>query len=391
MRQADVTPLVEEPEPDVSGLVDHPRQPGRRASGSIASRRSRATCPSARSGRVAPLRRDTGDGWPGALAAAGAAAAAARADRDRGAAAGPSAGVASPGAASAGACKRADGPERVFGEWWQRDAELVAVRDYFRVEDEAGERFWLFRAGDGEDAGDRLAALVPARRVRMSGRATPNCRCTSHFSFLRGASSCEELFAQAAVARHRGARPSSTATRLAGIVRAHEAAKATGVRLIVGCRLDLTDGTSVLVYPTDRAGLCPALPAAVARQEARRQGEVPSRLGRSRRLWRGPDRRPRAGPGRRRSAPLRLRRLREAFGDRAYLALTLRRRPNDQLRLHELSNLAARCGCRPSSPTTCCSTSPARRILQDVVTCIRAQLHHRRRSASGASATPTAI
>jgi protein ImuB len=48
--------------------------------------------------------------------------------------------------------KRADGPERVFGEWWKRDAELAAVRDYFQVEDEAGERFWLYRAGDGEDA-----------------------------------------------------------------------------------------------------------------------------------------------------------------------------------------------------------------------------------------------
>ena len=46
----------------------------------------------------------------------------------------------------------ADGPERVFGEWWKRDAELAAVRDYFRIEDEAGERFWIFRAGDGEDA-----------------------------------------------------------------------------------------------------------------------------------------------------------------------------------------------------------------------------------------------
>jgi len=46
---------------------------------------------------------------------------------------------------------RADGPERVFGEWWQRDAELVAVRDYFQVEDEAGDRFWIYRAGDGED------------------------------------------------------------------------------------------------------------------------------------------------------------------------------------------------------------------------------------------------
>ncbi len=46
--------------------------------------------------------------------------------------------------------KRADGPERIFGEWWKRDAELEAVRDYFAVEDDAGERFWLFRQGDGE-------------------------------------------------------------------------------------------------------------------------------------------------------------------------------------------------------------------------------------------------
>lgn len=44
----------------------------------------------------------------------------------------------------------ADGPERIRGEWWKRDAELATVRDYFRVEDEAGERYWIFRAGDGE-------------------------------------------------------------------------------------------------------------------------------------------------------------------------------------------------------------------------------------------------
>jgi protein ImuB len=47
--------------------------------------------------------------------------------------------------------KRADGPERVFGEWWKRDPELAAVRDYFRLEDDAGERYWVYRAGDGED------------------------------------------------------------------------------------------------------------------------------------------------------------------------------------------------------------------------------------------------
>lgn len=44
---------------------------------------------------------------------------------------------------------RGDGPERITGEWWRRPQEADGVRDYFRVEDEAGERFWLFRRGDG--------------------------------------------------------------------------------------------------------------------------------------------------------------------------------------------------------------------------------------------------
>jgi len=47
--------------------------------------------------------------------------------------------------------RRADGPERVFGEWWKAEAELARSRDYFQVEDEGGERFWIFRDGDGED------------------------------------------------------------------------------------------------------------------------------------------------------------------------------------------------------------------------------------------------
>jgi protein ImuB len=47
--------------------------------------------------------------------------------------------------------KSADGPERIFGEWWQRTSEWAAVRDYFIVEDDAGERLWIFRSGDGVD------------------------------------------------------------------------------------------------------------------------------------------------------------------------------------------------------------------------------------------------
>ena len=112
----------------------------------------------------------------------------------------------------------------------------------------------------------------------MSGPRYAELQVTSHFSFLRGASSCEELFATAAIL---GVEALAVVDRnsLAGVVRAHEAAKATGVRLVVGCRLDLSDGESVLVYPTDRGCLCATVSAAVAREEARRQGEVRSRLG----------------------------------------------------------------------------------------------------------------
>ncbi len=44
---------------------------------------------------------------------------------------------------------RADGPERIADEWWQPAASgaIDAIRDYYRVEDEEGRRFWLFRAG----------------------------------------------------------------------------------------------------------------------------------------------------------------------------------------------------------------------------------------------------
>jgi protein ImuB len=45
----------------------------------------------------------------------------------------------------------ADGPERVYGEWWRHAEERGSVRDYFQVEEEGGGRFWVYRRGDGED------------------------------------------------------------------------------------------------------------------------------------------------------------------------------------------------------------------------------------------------
>src|ERR1019366_3327346 len=162
---------------------------------------------------------------------------------------------------------------------------------------------------------------------------------------------------------------SSTAVRLPASS-ARMKRRKTGVRLIVGCRLDLADGMSVLVYPTNRpayARLCRLLSLG-----KKRGGKARCRLDWSDVVAYGEGLIAVLIPGEAdESCALHLRRLREAFGDRAYLALTLRRRPNDALRLHELSNMAA----QARGPTVVTNDIlfhvPARRILQDVVTCIR--------------------
>ncbi|HEX6443422.1 MAG TPA: PHP domain-containing protein, partial [Stellaceae bacterium] len=75
---------------------------------------------------------------------------------------------------------------------------------------------------------------------------------TSNFSFLRGASHPDELVVTAAALGHR-AIAITDRNSVAGIVRAHHAAKIVGIRLVIGVRLDLADGTSLLAYPQDRA------------------------------------------------------------------------------------------------------------------------------------------
>src|SRR5262245_60042504 len=75
---------------------------------------------------------------------------------------------------------------------------------------------------------------------------------TSNFSFLRGASHPHEMVGQAA---QLGLAAIGIADRntLAGVVRAHQAAKEYGIRLLVGARLVTTDGFEAVCYPSDRA------------------------------------------------------------------------------------------------------------------------------------------
>src|ERR1700753_96792 len=75
---------------------------------------------------------------------------------------------------------------------------------------------------------------------------------TTNYSFLRGASHIEELVARAAILGMKAIAVNDR-NSLAGILPGHQPGREPGIRLIVGCRLDLADGPSVLVYPTSRA------------------------------------------------------------------------------------------------------------------------------------------
>ena len=74
---------------------------------------------------------------------------------------------------------------------------------------------------------------------------------TTNFSFQRGGSHPDEFVAQAAVLGYKEIAIADRNT-LAGIVRAYVAAKKAGIRLIIGCRLELIDGPPLLAYPTDK-------------------------------------------------------------------------------------------------------------------------------------------
>jgi error-prone DNA polymerase len=76
---------------------------------------------------------------------------------------------------------------------------------------------------------------------------------TTNFSFLRGAAHPEELAFEAKALGLAGIGVADRNT-LAGVVRAHAAAKEAGLRLIIGARLVFRDGTpDILCYPKNRA------------------------------------------------------------------------------------------------------------------------------------------
>ncbi len=77
--------------------------------------------------------------------------------------------------------------------------------------------------------------------------------CLSNFTFLRGASHAEEL-AERAAALGYTALAITDECSLSGIVRAHEAAKDAGLKLIVGSEMQLADGPKLVLLATNREG-----------------------------------------------------------------------------------------------------------------------------------------
>ena len=196
---------------------------------------------------------------------------------------------------------------------------------------------------------------------------------TSNYSFLRGGSHVEELMLQARALGY-DAIAVTDRNSLAGIARAHHRASELGIRLVVGVRLDLRDAPSLLVYPTDRAAyarLCRLLSRGKGRAG---KGGCDLSWSDLAELSDGllavllPERPLEALDD---ALPAELDRLRAVFGDRAWCALTLERRPNDRARLHRTAALCRAAGVAAVATGDVLYHVPDRRILQDVVTCIR--------------------
>jgi error-prone DNA polymerase len=192
---------------------------------------------------------------------------------------------------------------------------------------------------------------------------------TSNFTFLRGGSHPEELVATAKALGHEAIAVADTNT-LAGVVRAHIAAKEVGIKFLVGTRLDLQDAPKLLAYPTTRAAygrLCRLLTLGQRRTEkgqctlflddvaAHADGLIFIALPCERDFKR------------------QLLRIRKTLPKptRLYLAARHSYRGNDRARIEALAQLAARTKIPLVATDAVLYHAAHRRPLQDVLTCVR--------------------
>ena len=242
-------------------------------------------------------------------------------------------------------------------------------------------------SGDGIDGVDRDTpggrpprALEVAGRMRVAANddvpaetfpAYAELHCLSDFSFLRGAASAEELFTRAVRCGYEALAITDECS-LAGIVRAYEASRASGMKLVVGSEFRLEDGLRLVLLVQTLAGytqLCELI--TLARRAA---GKGSYRLTRADvqaqfhntppgvfALWLS------ACEANREQGVW----LREVFGARAFLAVELHREEDDDARLSSLLALAHDLQLPALASGDVHMDVRRQRVLQDTMTAIR--------------------
>jgi error-prone DNA polymerase len=193
--------------------------------------------------------------------------------------------------------------------------------------------------------------------------------CKTNFSFLQGASHPEELVARTAELGY-AALAITDVNSLAGVVRAHVAAKAAGLKLLIGAELTPRDAPAVVVWVPDRAAygrLCRLITCG-RRRAAKGDCEltVQDIADHADGLWAG------VVPG---GAPAALEeslaRYRECFAGRCGLLAELQRGPDDDYRLEQLRQLSRRNRLPLIAAGDVHYHVPGRQPLQHVLTAIR--------------------
>lgn len=201
----------------------------------------------------------------------------------------------------------------------------------------------------------------------MNGYA--ELQVTTNYTFLCGASRPRELV-ETAAALGLSAIAVTDHNSLAGVVKVHTAAKEVGLRVIVGSRLDLVDNQSLLCFPQDKAAYSRLVRLLTLGKKAGGKGRCYLRYADLQAF----------GEGQLIIALAdrvddqfkeQLRQLQRDFNGRCYLALTRLFRPQETKRLQDLDGLARTVGVPTVVTNNVLYHVPERRMLQDVLTCIR--------------------
>ncbi len=199
--------------------------------------------------------------------------------------------------------------------------------------------------------------------------------CLSNFSFLRGASHPEELIERAHALGY-AALALTDECSLAGIVRAHLAAKDAGLPLVVGSEFILADGLKLALYATDRDSygdlaqlITRGRRSAPKGRYALTRDDVAALASRCLALWL-----PALDPRLADDADLPVataRWIADVFGERGAIGVELFARAGDRVRLERCDALARASGLPQAAAGDVHMHARARRALQDTLTAIR--------------------